>query len=125
MSPQYEDFYQAAVDTTNQRTEKKPKIELDEMHDKISLGSLSQALIGLSKQALSFRKEAHGIDYLHKFYEKQCHRGEITEIDDPDYDKPNLHEPTNVGMERDYLKAWAIFDKEVDKIKPRLLEAIR
>ena len=41
------------------------------MHDKISLGSLSQALIGLSQQALSYRREAHDQDYLHKFYEER------------------------------------------------------
>jgi len=36
-----------------------------------------------------------------------------------------MWEPITVAMERDYLKAWAIFDKEVDKIKPKLYNSIR
>ena len=40
------------------------------MHDKISLSSLSQALVGLASQALSFRREPNGKDYLHEYYEQ-------------------------------------------------------
>jgi|DEB0MinimDraft_12_1074336.scaffolds.fasta_scaffold09839_4 hypothetical protein len=47
------------------------------MHDKISLSSLSKSLIGLSKQALSFRKEVQGKDYLHKFYEDHATQTEV------------------------------------------------
>jgi hypothetical protein len=67
----------------NARQQNSPKLRLDEMHDKMSLGSLSQSLIGLSQQALSYRREANGHDYLHEFYEKHARHGEITNTDDP------------------------------------------
>ena len=51
------------------RQNKKPTINLDEEHDKISLSSLSQTLVGLQAQCLSFRREPNDKDYLHKFYE--------------------------------------------------------
>ena len=53
------------------------------MHDKISLGSLSQSIIGLSQQALSYRKEANGHDYLHDYYEKHATYGDITDPNHP------------------------------------------
>jgi hypothetical protein len=65
ISPQYEEFYQQSQASISARTQNSDKLRLDEMHDKISLGSLSQSLIGLSQQALSYRKEANGHDYLH------------------------------------------------------------
>jgi len=47
MSYEYEKFNQAANDSREARTAPAELINLDEAHDKISLSSLSQALIGL------------------------------------------------------------------------------
>ena len=46
VSPQYEDFFKSAQDSIAARSQNKKPLNLDEMHDKISLGSLSQSLIG-------------------------------------------------------------------------------
>ena len=43
---------------------------LGEKHDQITLGSLSEALVGIADQAMSFRREAHHKDYLHPHYEE-------------------------------------------------------
>ena len=48
---QYEDFNKAAKQSKDARTQANEIVNLDEAHDKISLSSLSQSLIGLSKQA--------------------------------------------------------------------------
>ena len=53
------------------------------MHDKISLGSLSQTLIGLSQQALSYRREAHDQDYLHRFYDERSKALDPKDDQDP------------------------------------------
>ena len=124
ISPQYEDFYQSAQQSIAARTESKPSLALDEMHDKISLGSLSQSLIGLSQQALSYRKEAHGHDYLHDYYEKHATNGDIKDPDDPMFKIAHLLESNSVRMQRDYLKAWDIFDREVEQMWPRLEKMI-
>jgi len=124
ISPQHEDFFSAAQDSMNQRTEPKKQVSLEEMHDRISLGSLSQSLIGLSRQALSYRREAQDQDYLHKFYEERATPGEIKDGDDPDFEMGHLVESTCVKMERDYLRAWYIFDKEVEKLWPRIQKLI-
>ena len=124
ISPQHEDFFQAAQDSMKKRTEPKKQVPLDEPHDRISLGSLSQSLIGLSRQALSYRREAQDRDYLHKFYEESATPGEPKDPDDPDFAIGHLVESTCVRMERDYLRAWYIFDKEVEKLWPRIQKLI-
>lgn len=125
ISPQYEDFIKSAESSIDARTQSKKKLNLEELHDKISLGSLSQSLIGLSQQALSYRKEANGHDYLHNYYEKHATTYEMTDPKHPDYDVMHHFEPNTVRMERDYLKAWDIFDREVEKIQPRLEKLIK
>ena len=124
VSPQYEDFFKSAQDSIAARSQNKKPLNLDEMHDKISLGSLSQSLIGLSQQALSYRKEANGHDYLHDYYEKHATYGDITDPDHPMFEVSHHFESNSVKMERDYLKAWDIFDREVEKMWPRLEKMI-
>ena len=82
-------------------------IPLNEPHDKISLASLSQSLIGLSHQALSFRKEVHGQDFLHDFYQEHLK----LDIAAPDNIAHMFQNPL-VEMERSYLRSWDIFSRE-------------
>ena len=49
LSQQYEDFAKAAHDSVDARQAPKQMINLNELHDKISLASLSQALTGLGE----------------------------------------------------------------------------
>lgn len=67
ISPQYSSFYEAAVNAN-----KKGSVEqnyLQENQNIINLKTLSQSLVGLSQQALSYRRDVQGKDYLNKFYE--------------------------------------------------------
>jgi hypothetical protein len=70
ISPQYQSFFDATQSSLQNRSEQKKMIDLDELHDKISLASLSQTLVGLSAQALSYRREASDQDYLHEHYKQ-------------------------------------------------------
>jgi hypothetical protein len=81
-------------------------------------------LIGLSQQALSYRKEANGHDYLHDYYEKHATYGEFTDPDHSLHKHMHNFEPNVVRMGREYLKAWDIFDREVDAIWPRMEKLI-
>jgi hypothetical protein len=84
LSPQYDQFYRAGQESVAASPmDQEQSVPLDETHDYISLASLSQTLIGLNQQALSFRLEANGHDYLNPFYEKQCLnlREQISEYD--------------------------------------------
>jgi hypothetical protein len=69
---------------------------------------------------LSYRKEANGHDYLNEYYEKHATYGETNDPKDELYRIAHMWDPYTVRMERDYLKAWDIFDREVEKIWPRL-----
>lgn len=99
------------------------------MHDKISLSSLSKSLTGLANQALSFRRECNEKDYLHPFYEQHAEGGEKAEIarfglkisneDGHDYQIGQHLLPSTVKMQKDYLRAYTIFDKEVEQMWPR------
>jgi hypothetical protein len=76
-------------------------------------------LIGLSSQALSYRRESNGKDYLHKYYEDLALEKErvLPSLGDPRLDDlAHLLEEANVAMGREYLKAYKIFDEEVEKI---------
>ena len=129
MSPQYEDFYGAAQSTLQERYQPAPSISLDEMHDKISLSSLSKSLTGLANQALSFRKECNEKDYLHPFYEQHAEGGEKADIaryglktsneDGQEYQVGQHLVPSTVRMQKDYLRAYDIFNKEVERMWPR------
>lgn len=123
MSPQHEAFFDAAQETIQDRYTDR-SIDIHEAHDKLSLSSLSRTLAGLNAQALSFRREANDKDYLHKYYEDHCSEGLYLDPDHPHYESGHLNEPTVVRMNRDYLKAYQIFDKEVGEMWPRYKKLI-
>ena len=75
---------------------------------------------------MSYRREAHDQDYLHKFYREHA-------TGKPNNDMPMtpkekeismMDDATYVSMEREYLKAFDIFSKESEKIWPCLQELI-
>jgi hypothetical protein len=94
-------------------------LNLEEGHDKISLSSLSKTLVGLSHQALSYRRESNERDYLHPYFRDRATQGEIKDPNNEFHAISHMWENYTVQMERDYLKAWDIFDREVDGIWPR------
>ena len=47
MSPVYKNYFNAVDESLNNRSIEKKAINLDEEHDKLSLSSLSQTLVGL------------------------------------------------------------------------------
>jgi hypothetical protein len=120
MAEQYDGFIQAANDSKTSRTQPVEQVSLEEDHDKISVSSLSNSIIGLSQQALSFRRDATGKDYLHKFYEDHLTKDIVKDEGHPDFEHSWLSESFNVRMKQDYLKAYYVFEREVDKIIPRL-----
>jgi hypothetical protein len=73
LSPQHNTFYETAVNTDSTiktRTFGASNVDhLTETQNLLTLKTLSQTLIGLSEQALSFRRDVHRRDYLNKFYE--------------------------------------------------------
>lgn len=115
----------AAHESVDARQNKKPTINLDEEHDKISLSSLSQTLVGLQAQCLSFRREPNDKDYLHKFYEDLALEKEnfINSFENTKKGKV-FEESQHVGMAREYLKAYKIFERETEKLFPYLKQLI-
>ena len=71
LSPQHTDFFDAAINTQQSKSEQISTTtnNLEENQNVINLKSLSQSLVGLSEQALSYRRDIQGRDYLNKFYE--------------------------------------------------------
>ena len=90
----------------------------------INLKTLSQTLVGLSEQALSFRRDVQRKDYLNKFYEdllmpleKKLYNNSWRSLDKINYE--------TVLMERGYLKAWTQFKDHADRIAPRLSQLVK
>jgi hypothetical protein len=113
LSPQHNTFYETAVNTDSTiktRTFGASNVDhLTETQNLLTLKTLSQTLIGLSEQALSFRRDVHRRDYLNKFYEdylmpleKKPYNHQFRGVD-----KAVTYE--NVMMERGYLRAWQQF----------------
>ena len=76
LSPQYNTFYEAAV--SNSGAKKSKKAPQGDRHAQMTLQALSSTLIGLEKQALSFRRDIIDHDYPSEFYEKLMHPEELT-----------------------------------------------
>lgn len=127
LSKQYEDFARESRKVIEARAPEKPESTLGEQYDNITIGSLSQALIGVADQVMSYRREAHDKDYLHAHYEELLtqRRAHLTfkEIEEMEtYQKPNIDkEVVHVQMEREYLKAYSTFAKGMEEIAPKLL----
>ena len=83
-------------------------------------------MTGLASQALSYRREANGKDYLHKYYEDLVLEREqlLDKAEEGLGEGSHLFESTNVSMGREYLKAYQIFDREVREMEPRLKKLI-
>ena len=81
-------------------------------HD-LTLGSLSDILVGLSQQALSFRRDACDRDYPHEFYEKLLMPEEqrpTASHNMPQSERHQSQEKQNIVlMERSYLNPWTTF----------------
>ena len=63
-------------------------------------------MIGLSHQALSYRRESNERDYLHQYYKDRAAEKEIKDPENELHAISHLWESQTVQMERDYLKAW-------------------
>lgn len=106
LSPQHQTFYETAIKIDPKLAPAKSQTNyLEENQNVINLKTLSQALVGLSEQALSYRRDVTGRDYLNKFYEeylmpmeKQIHGNKTFALEKLKYE--------SVMMERGYLKAW-------------------
>ena len=109
LSPQHNNFYETSINIDEASKDQVRNLSgtnyLEENQNIISLKTLSQALVGLSEQALSYRRDVNGKDYLHKFYkdylmpmEKHISGNEVRDLEKLKYE--------TVMMERGYLKAW-------------------
>jgi hypothetical protein len=85
----------------------------------INLSTLSQTLIGLSEQALSYRRDVNRKDYLNKFYEEYLmpHEQKFYNME-PQGVQQHIKYDT-VLMERGYLLAWQQFKEGASEILPR------
>lgn len=66
LSPQYNAFYDAA---TSKPADDQTTVTTIENHNDMSLGNVSDILVGLAEQSLSFRRDAKDKDYPNKQYE--------------------------------------------------------
>jgi len=105
LSPQHNNFYEAAIKAQPGKGESSGTNYLEENQNVISLKTLSQTLIGLSEQALSYRRDVTRTDYLNKFYEQYLMPMEQKVLN---HEMRGIHKSKaeNVLMERGYLKAW-------------------
>ncbi len=100
--------------------EKKPEsreLTLEENHNLMNLENLSQCLIGLSKQSLSYRRDVLKKDYPNKFYEQYLMPLEFNDRDA----EIKYKEYDHVLMEREYLKAWTSFKDRVYTLLPQFI----
>lgn len=118
LSPQHNKFYEAAVSSKGSTLSKN---YIEENQNVISLKTLSQSLVGLAEQALSYRRDAVGKDYLNKFYEEYLHPLENSKYETPSQ-KELVHKFKTdvVMMERGYLKAWQQVKSFASTLVPRL-----
>lgn len=87
--------------------------------------TLSQTLVGLSEQALSYRRDVVGKDYLNKFYEDYLMPYEKNLYNSQGKGVADKFKAETVLMERGYLKAWQQFKSHSQAIIPRLRDLVK
>ena len=113
LSPQYDEFHRAA----NAGPSKVPATAKGDRYAHMRIHTLSSTLVGLEKQALSYRRDIVDDDYPTEWYRKimlpeedwlysQDHLWE-----QEDKKLANKDITTHVKMERTYLNAWDTFYK--------------
>ena len=105
ISPQYNSFFEAASKSLPKKGELDPTI-IKENQNVISLSTLSQTLVGVSQQALSFRRDVQYKDYLNKFYEEYLMPNEQKLYNHEPHGENKHIQTDTVMMERGYLLAW-------------------
>ena len=125
ISPQHNQFYEAAIKSQPQLDKAEQERYQKENFNNLTIGTMSQTLIGLHNQVLSFRRDSEDKDYLNKFYEQYLM---------PLENMPNNQEVPRgmekfrseyVEMERTYLRAWQIYKKETANLLPKFKEMIK
>lgn len=110
LSPQYNAFYDAAI---SKPSDDQTTISAIENHNAMSLGHLSDILVGLAEQSLSFRRDAKDKDYPNKHYEELLMPEERRqENKGTGFVEQNIlqkYKTETVLMERSYLNAWRSF----------------
>jgi len=89
------------------------------------LKTLSQTLVGLSEQSLSFRRDVHKRDYLHSFYEDYLLPLEKRIFSNEPRDMDRFVKSEIVMMERAYLRPWKVFKTESARILPRMADLVK
>ena len=79
MSQNYDDFAKAASESAESDSNRAAYMSEDS--ERLSLSALSNALIGLHDQAMSYRPEAHSRDYLNEFYEEHARQEPIPKFE--------------------------------------------
>ena len=87
--------------------------------------TLSQTLVGLSEQSLSFRRDVHKRDYLHSFYEDYLLPLEKRLFSNEPRDMDRFVKSEIVMMERAYLRPWKLFKTESERILPRMADLVK
>lgn len=105
ISPQYNSFFEAASKSLPKKGDLDPTI-IKENQNVISLSTLSQTLVGVSQQALSFRRDVQYKDYLNKFYEEYLMPNEQKLYNHEPHGENKHIQTDTVMMERGYLLAW-------------------
>lgn len=116
-SPQYDAFYEASI-----KGERKAlSADNGDEYSQMRLHTLSSTLVGIQKQAMSFRRDAVDKDYPSEFYEKLL-MPEEEYIDKHSgvmrrdlYNQAQKFFDPYVQMERTYLNGWrTFFDRTED-----------
>ena len=75
LSPQYENFYNAATAEEGKSGKRSAAVNQDR-YAELSLHTLSSTLVGLEKQVMSYRRDIADNDYPTEFYAKILHSEE-------------------------------------------------
>ena len=124
LSPQYDQFYDASVEASKGPP---PAATKGDKYAHMRIHTLSSTLVGLEKQALSYRRDIFDNDYPTEFYQKLMLPEEAwLNANDHLMDQfsqkigHQIH-TTHVKMERTYLNAWDTFVKGTENI-PQIMD---
>lgn len=129
LSPQYDNFYDAATDV--KMSPKEFGAAKGDRYANMNIHTLSSTLIGLEKQVMSYRRDLKDKDYPTEFYEK------LLNADEQWFNRHSEHMAKNVEklghklkseyvkMERTYLNGWRTFEEKTQRVPEVMLKMIQ
>lgn len=123
LSPQIDEFYDAATANEKKKPTERGVKTTEESHNDLNLGNITDILVGLHEMSLGQRRDTNDRDYPNKYYrdlvmpdEAKDRPIEYAFYEDTAHDR-NINNKTGyVHLDKSYVGSWLIYRQKAKQI---------